>query len=733
LLQFVVDNEWLTDPDAPQEKDSEGNLNNLLLPEDMSKPEDTGPAAAILNTVTPESTTAQLAGAVPLESARDEAAVILNTVTPESTTAQLAGAVPLESAKDKAAEPTAALLDTVTPESTTVALAGAVSIEETKNQVTAPGGYPETPATELDKELKVSPLPAAEGAVNPIQLAPGENIPDEVKAGDIKDNVTLDKESYEQSDRIPGAATIAAAATAGEVSINPLPAADGALNPIKLEPGEKIPDEISTGKITDNVTLDKESYGQSDRLPGSSVATDLEKEVKVNPLPAAEGALNPIKLEPGEKIPDEISTGNITDNVTLDKDSYEKSDRLPGSNAASDLKKEVKVNPLPATEGALNPIKLAPGEKIPKDVTTGSVTDNVTLDKESYEKSDRIPGLETQLPPISSNMIPESSLPILGAGDATINTVTPQSTTAALAGQVPLEEPKVPEIVKKSQEAAKVDPEASAISEEVKEKAIVEEELLKIVPEAPSTAEGTAGKGTQKREGDKTLTETVAAAAATAGAAVFGAAVAAAVGVKDSAAAATEAAAKLPEAAKEVLPVSLQETVAAVAAVPEEAKPPAVEAAAEAPTPVKQSIAASGESPEAAANAVAIEEKKEVEAELLKKVEEVKPAGEGASAEVEEPKVGEPKVEKTPEPTAVEEIKPTIRAVETNGETNGAKVVASEAHVPTAPATAATPTTTETAEPTKPSDAAATVEKKKRNRLSAILSKLKHKVSGDRK
>ncbi len=40
-------------------------------------------------------------------------------------------------------------------------------------------------------------------------------------------------------------------------------------------------------------------------------------------------------------------------------------------------------------------------------------------------------------------------------------------------------------MVKESQEEAKVDPEASAVAEEVKEKAAVEEELLETVPEAP--------------------------------------------------------------------------------------------------------------------------------------------------------------------------------------------------------------------------------------------------------
>ena len=79
------------------------------------------------------------------------------------------------------------------------------------------------------------------------------------------------------------------------------------------------------------------------------------------------------------------------------------------------------------------------------------------------------------LPPISKNMIPESSLPI-GAVDAapqdavpTIQSAGFESTTAQLAAAVPLESSKVPEIVKESQGEAGFSPEASAVPEEVKE------------------------------------------------------------------------------------------------------------------------------------------------------------------------------------------------------------------------------------------------------------------------
>ncbi|KAG9874799.1 hypothetical protein KCV05_g22562, partial [Aureobasidium melanogenum] len=98
------------------------------------------------------------------------------------------------------------------------------------------------------------------------------------------------------------------------------------------------------------------------------------------------------------------------------------------------------------------------------------------------------------LPPIGGNMIPESSLPMGDGNDrlpnfenAFTSSVAPQSTTAQLAGQVPLE-PRgtrgVPEVVSESQEAAHVSPEAAANPEAVREKAAVENELKQTVPAA---------------------------------------------------------------------------------------------------------------------------------------------------------------------------------------------------------------------------------------------------------
>jgi hypothetical protein len=277
-------------------------------------------------------------------------------------------------------------------------------------------------------------------------------------------------------------------------------------------------------------------------------------------------------------------------------------------------------------------------------VNKNTIDSGVTTDKESYEKSGGI-GNAPVLPPVvtpdatralngtgildmppAKNLIPESSLPIgtsgVGTFDAapTIQSSGPTSTTATLAGAVPLESTKVPEIVKESQEKAHVDPEASAIPEEVKEKSAVEKELLKEVPVAPSTSEGTAGKGTDKSEKTVSAGE---AAAAVSGAAVAVGGVAAAY----ASGAASTAASKLPESVTSKLPVSIQKSISNINA---QSDSTPKETAKDTPAIVKESIAESGQAPEAAANEEAVLEKKAVEKELLSEIKPETSTGESA-------------------------------------------------------------------------------------------------------
>jgi hypothetical protein len=333
----------------------------------------------------------------------------------------------------------------------------------------------------------------------------------------------------------------------------------------------------TTAALAKDVPLEKESTGSSD-LPGSFPETPaaIEKgDFSVNPLPAADGAVNPIKLAPGEKVP---HPSTFTNN-TVTSGVHDDPELVAAAKKEND--QTFSVSPLPAFAGGVNPVNVAPGEKIPasEKLTANTINSGVTTDKESYEKSGGL-GNAPVLPPVvtpaaeraqngtgvfdlppAKNLIPESSLPIgaadVGSYDASpvIQSAAPTSTTAQLAAAVPLESSKVPEVVKESQEEAGVAPEASAIPAEVTEKSAIEKELLKEVPVAPSTSEGTAGKGTDKSEST---------------------------------------------------------------------------AAKDTPEVVKESIAESGQSPEAAANEEAVLEKKAVEKELLSEIKPETSTGESA-------------------------------------------------------------------------------------------------------
>ncbi|KAK8045056.1 hypothetical protein PG993_005080 [Apiospora rasikravindrae] len=319
----------------------------------------------------------------------------------------------------------------------------------------------------------------------------------------------------------------------------------------------------------------------------------------------------------------ESTTAALAANAPLEK-KQASTESIPGTfpetPAVDSSNQEFNVNPMPAVPGAVNPVQLAPGEKIPDHLASGSTTNNVDLDPKSYMTPDEV------------------------AAAAFLSSAAPASTTAALAAEAPLENPlevnKVPAVVKESQAKAHVDPEASAIPEEVKEKAHLEEELLEKVQEAPSTAEGTAGQGTDKKE-NTVSAEEAAASVAAAATALGGAALAGAIAAKDVAtekasaaattaqASATEAATGLPDSVKEMLPESAQSAIATASdeqAVPKEQT--IQEVSPSVPVEVKHSIAESGESPEAAASTLAVAEKKVMEAELLREVEPTEKAPE---------------------------------------------------------------------------------------------------------
>ncbi|KKY17535.1 hypothetical protein UCRPC4_g05480 [Phaeomoniella chlamydospora] len=298
------------------------------------------------------------------------------------------------------------------------------------------------------------------------------------------------------------------------------------------------------------------------------------------------------------------SSGNVNNVVTTEniKAPVESNTSPPGAfpETPATEAKEFSVKPIPASEGAGNPVKVAPGEEVPQSI--GDVGANVTTSKEDYENATTtlpiaagaagVAGVaagaaaekEFSVPEKSSNIIPESSLPVESAGP-TIQSAGAGTTTAELAGQQPLEPKReafveeekgdVPEVVKESIAESKEAPEATTNPEAVAEKAATEEQLLKEIK--PSEATG---------EPAPTATET-----------------------------------------------------------------PAV-AAVEVPEAVKESIAESKQGPEAAANPEAVEEKAAVEAELLKDVKPSEAVGEPA------PTATAATTETAPAPTEPEAAKP---------------------------------------------------------------------------
>ena len=334
---------------------------------------------------------------------------------------------------------------------------------------------------------------------------------------------------------------------------------------------------------------------------------------------------------------------------------------------------EFRVNPIPATPGLGNPITTRPGERVPQpsEFTNRTIESGVTLDKESYDKAGGVPQLPDVvtpaeeraakgvdmfgLPEQTKSMIPESSLPIIGGASAgagmadvgpTIQSAGPRTTTSELAGKVPLESQRVPDVVSESQEAANSSPEASANPEAVQEKSAVEQELVKKVPEEPATSESTiAGKAAAVATG----------AAATTAAAVTGAAAYASSG-------------QATEDAKAKLPVSAQQTLDKVNGSTKETTP----IASTVPDVVQESITESHQAPEAAASKAAVEEKSAVESELLRTIKTEQGSGEPA------PTTTAALIEEAPKPLTKSTETPLASSVPTASttDTNATPIVA---------------------------------------------------------
>ncbi|KAJ4398724.1 Cruciform DNA binding protein [Didymella pomorum] len=144
------------------------------------------------------------------------------------------------------------------------------------------------------------------------------------------------------------------------------------------------------GAVPKEKDLEKSKSNES--IPGAFPMTptpSTEQRQFINPIPATAGLGNPVKLAPEEHVP---AASTLTDN-TVDSTVNLKGEPAEDENAT------VSVAPIPATAGAGNPIHLAPGEKVPHPttLTSNTVDSTARTDEVSYNKSD---SQAPQLPPV---------------------------------------------------------------------------------------------------------------------------------------------------------------------------------------------------------------------------------------------------------------------------------------------------------------------------------------------
>ncbi|KAK5057587.1 hypothetical protein LTR84_011587 [Exophiala bonariae] len=638
LYKFVVDDIWTIDTTAPQEDDGHGNLNNVLYPDQIKS------KAAVV----PE-------------------AVTTSSAAPTSTTAALAGAVPLESSK----------------EASEVSPAGDSTLTK---QSSPPGAFPETPLNEPDS-FGVNPLPATSGDSNPVNVPAGEKLPptSDVTANTIGSKVTTSQEDYEKAGEEPQA-----------FGVSPLPATSGDSNPINVPAGEKLPptSDVTASTIGSNVTTSKEDYEKAGQEPES---------FSVNPLPATAGPGNPVNVPAGEKLPgqDQITSQSIHSSVTTSQEDYNKAGSgipfLTGALAAVGLggAGAAALGSSKKEESLIPESSLPMGEDAGKTLDAGPHISSAAPTSTTADLAGQVPLEERK----------EASV----ADGPSISSAAPDSTTAGLAGSVPLEKAKeaisddprattetVPEVVKESIAAAHVPAEATTSAEAVKEKAEVEQELLKHVPSTNEAGEPAPTIAAATSETAPTATSATS-SSPTAPAATLGTSSSAAAAIADGTEA-TETPASLPHAAAPVEKTEGDST---------EYAPPHASGSAPGVSPSAAAALSDGTEDPTLLDEPAVQYLQQNDA--AKAAETTTPASAPAETKASEPVVAASATE-TPKEAAKAE---TAAAPEAKKETAAT------------PASASTPKKAATTTPTtSPATGSATKEKKKKHRISALFKKI---------
>lgn len=545
-----------------QERDAAGRgifnmppVAGVMIPE-SSLPIGSGPyleqdPGVTIQSAAPKSSTAALAGQVPLEPrtvprGSEEPDATIQSAGPGSTTADLAGKTPLEPKnKSKGSEPPDVTIQSVGPNSTTARLAGQVPLEP--RSVPRSSGVPDVTIQSAGPNSTTADL------AGKVPLEPNN----ETKASEAPD-VTIQ-------------------------SVGPNSTSANLAGQVPLEP--HVPHVVEESQRKAGFPPEASANSEAVREK-SEVEEELESKVPEEPA-AAEGTGSSKKAKDVtiQSAGPNSSTAALAGQVPLEPKSQSKasSGEAPDSTIQS-------VRPHSTTAGLAGqaPLVVRSSQQEAGVSPEASANPEAVSEKAAVEKKP-----ENKLPkeaPASEGIGSAGS-----SDDVTIQSVGPNSTTAALAGQVSHEHRHVPEVVQNSQHEAGFPPEASANSEAINEKAAVEKELESKISEKAATSEG---RGGQITEGTRALGST------------------------------DQPEAETTPSPSHALPSSIQQSIdeinagAGIATVAPIA--PTV------PHIVQESIAEANVSPEAAASKIEVDEKYQVEQQLLKEVKAEDALGEPA-------------------------------------------------------------------------------------------------------
>ena len=353
-------------------------------------------------------------------------------------------------------------------------MAGAQPLEDKTSQP-APGAFPETPANE-EQSFSVNPIPASEGQGNPMKLAPGEKVPDQASfnANTVESGVHDDPELKSKDE-----------ANNQTMGVAPIPASGGAGNPIQLAPGEKVPDarEVTGNTVESTAKTDAAGYENS----GAGV-TPVQPDPKSDPVaaglgPQTESQIPESSMGMGKDAPSDINkenTGPTISSVAPNSSTNEMAGQVP---------KEERREPTVIDEDKKDD---SDNKGIVGAVAGGAAAAGAAAAGGAYAANEMAKE-KTGKDPKSS--LPESVQKTVDDNALKSTSSIPQQTAAGEAPTVPKDENElkpvssVPEEVTKSQKEAQFPPEAAASSEAVEEKKEVEDELMKKVPESDATGE----------------------------------------------------------------------------------------------------------------------------------------------------------------------------------------------------------------------------------------------------